>query len=104
MIRQCNQPPIKGESRIISEYPNYSPMLVNHIFFHISGLEWNDQYDIGSILSKCEIIPGKGYSGKEISDHLMQTLGKRPGKLTSIQIFESENSFINSCFLRLCTA
>jgi hypothetical protein len=67
--------------KLVFNHPRVHETDFNHFcFFLILGLEWNDQYDIVSILSKSQIVPGKGYTGKEIADHLMQTLGKRPGK------------------------
>jgi hypothetical protein len=37
------------------------------------------KYDITDILSKCNVVPGKGYTGREIIDHLTLALGKKPG-------------------------
>ena len=44
------------------------------------GIQLNDQYDITSMLSDSNIIPGKGYTGNEIIKHLSESLGKKPSK------------------------
>jgi hypothetical protein len=45
-------------------------------------LELNNKYDIVGYLSKANIVPGKGYSGKEIVQKLTSALGKKPGEAT----------------------
>ena len=48
-------------------------------FYNIPGLELNDEYDISQILTKASIVPGYGYTGKEIMEKLTTALGKVPG-------------------------
>ena len=44
------------------------------------GLELNNEFDIVSMLSKAGIVPGQGYTGKDVVNRLSSSLGKRPGE------------------------
>jgi len=62
-------------------------MLENLLCFisNISGLELNTVYDLSSILTKAEIIPGSGYTGNEVMQKLTEALGKRPGNIFTFE-------------------
>ena len=47
--------------------------------FYYSGLDWNNQFNIESILTKAGIEPGEAYTGDEIMTRLIEALGKKPG-------------------------
>ena len=47
--------------------------------FYYSGLDWNIQFNIESILTKAGIEPGEAYTGDEIMTRLIEALGKKPG-------------------------
>jgi len=46
----------------------------------ISGLELNEEFDIGTMLSAAGIVPGEGYTGSQVLEQLTSSLGNRPGK------------------------
>ena len=44
------------------------------------GLELNEEFDIGTMLSAAGIVPGEGYTGSQVLEQLTSALGNRPGK------------------------
>jgi hypothetical protein len=47
------------------------------------------KYDITNILSKCNVVPGKGYTGREIIGHLTSALSKKP----AIECVQNEQTY-----------
>ena len=56
--------------------------MMNKIMLILSALDWNSFYEIGSMLAKSGIVPGRSYSGINIVNKLSESLGKRPGNLS----------------------
>ena len=56
--------------------------MMNKILLIMSALHWNSFYEIGSMLAKSGIVPGRSYSGINIANKLSESLGKRPGNFS----------------------
>lgn len=73
----------------------------NELKYFSKGLELNNKYDIVGYLSKANIVPGKGYSGKEIVQKLTSALGKKPAIECVKDSQGSEGKFLLS-EVRIC--